>query len=101
MRSKPVVKPKVFGEKADLATNFDIVERRTENLRMAAGGFHEPEQHFDGSALAGTVGTEKSEDFAATDLERKAAYGNFGAELFAEVGGFDGQAFGRRQRVLP
>ncbi len=71
-----------------------------EDLRLAAGGLDEAEKHFDGGAFAGAVGAEETKDFAATDLERKTANRDLGAELFVKADGFDGQVIGRRQRVL-
>ncbi len=97
---QPVVKAKIFGEEADFAAHFDVLKRAAKNLRVAAGGSDKAEKHFDGSAFAGTVGSEETEDFAATDLERKAAHGHFGAEELPQAGGFDGQVVDGRQRVL-
>ncbi len=97
---EPVVETKIFGKKSDVAANFDILERAAEELRFATGGFDQAKQHFDGCTFAGTVGTEKTENLTAPDLEGKAANGDLGTELFAKADGFDGQVIGRRQRIL-
>jgi len=96
---KPVVETKIFGKKSDVAANFDILEGPAEELRSTTSGFDQAKQHFDGRAFAGTVRTEKTENFTAPDLEGKAADGDLGTELFAEADGFDGQV-SRRQRIL-
>jgi len=96
---QPVVEAKIFGEEADLATDFDVGVRMAEDLCLAAGGLDEAEKHFDGGAFAGAVGAEKTKNLAATYLKRKAANRDLGAELFTKADGFDGQVIGL-QRVL-
>jgi len=97
---QPVVKAKIFGEEADLAPHFDVMERAAKNLRVTARGFDETKEHFDGSAFTSPVGPEESEDFASTHLEREAADRDLGAELLAQANSFDGQVVCGRQRLL-
>jgi len=97
---QPIVEAKIFGKKTDLPADFDIREMAAENLRLAAGGFYQPQEHLDRSAFSGAVGTEKAENLTATHLKRKVTDGDLGAELFAKADGLDGQVIGRRQRVL-
>ncbi len=97
---QPVVEAKIFGEEADFTADFDIGVRAAQDLRLTAGGLDEAEKHFDGGTFAGAVGAEETEDFAATNLERKTANRDLGSELFAKADGFDGQVIGRRQSVL-
>lgn len=93
-RRKPVVKTKIFGKEADLLSDFDVSQWIAENLRLTTGGFNEAEKHFDGSAFTGTVGAKEAEYFASANLEREPTNGDFGAELLAKVGGFDGEVVG-------
>jgi len=99
-RREPIVKTKIFGKEANLASDFDVSEGMAENLRLTTGGFDEAEEHFDGSAFASSVGTEEAEYFAAANLEGEPTNGDFGAELLAEVRSFDGEVVGRGQRGL-
>ena len=69
-------------------------------MRLTTGGFDEAEEHFDGSAFTGSVGTKEAEYFAAANLEGEPTNGDFGAELLAEVGRFDGEVVGWGQRYL-
>jgi hypothetical protein len=93
-RREPIVKTKIFGKEAYLSSDFDVSERMAENLRLTTGGFDEAEEHLDGSAFAGPVGTKEAEYFAAANLEGEPSDGDFRAELFAEVRGFDGEVVG-------
>ena len=93
-RREPVVKTKIFGKEADLLSDFDVSEWMAENLRLTTGGFNEAEEHFDGSAFTGAVGAKEAEYFASANLEGEPTNGDFGAELLAEVGGFDGEVVG-------
>lgn len=99
--SQPVVETKIFGEEADLATDFDARERVIEDLRVAAAGLDKAEQHLDGGAFAGAVRAKKSEDLAATNLERKTTNGNLRPEDLTKAMGFDGQVIRRGQKSLP
>jgi len=99
-RGEPVVEAEVFGKKTNFAANFYVGNGEAENLRVAAGGFDEAEEHFDGGAFAGAVGAEKAEDFTTANLQRKPADGDLRAELFAKAAGFYGRVIGWRQNVL-
>ena len=97
--SEPIVEAEIFGKKTDFAADFDGRKWLTEDLRVAASGFHESQKHFDGSALARAVRSKETEDFAATHLEGEAADGDLAPENFAKIYRFNGQGR-RRQRLL-
>jgi hypothetical protein len=66
--------------------------RHPEDLRRAAGGAQQPEQHADGRRLAGAVGTEEAEDLTARHRERQVVDGEGRLEPLREALG----AYGRR-----
>jgi hypothetical protein len=93
-RREPVVKTKILRKEADLLSDFDVSEWMAENLRLTTGGFNEAEEHFDGSTFTGAIGPKEAEYFASANLEGEPTNSDFGAELLAEVAGFDGEAVG-------
>ena len=99
---EPLIEAKILWKKSDFAADLDVPGRLSENKCLAAARFHQPQQHFDGRALAGAIGTEKPENFAAAHTERQIPHGDLVAKDFAQVPRFDGQAIwqGPRRRSL-
>jgi hypothetical protein len=96
---EPLIKTEIFRQESDFAADFHVAGRRPENKRFAAAWAHEPEQHFYGRALAGTVGTQESKDFATRDAERQVPHSDLVAENLTQIARFDGKAIGLSQGV--
>ena len=78
------------------AVFFDI---EAEKLDGSAGGGGESEEDVDGGGFAGAVGSEKSDDFAATNLEREAFQRGRIAELFVQTVDLDDGSGQWRDRI--
>ena len=77
----------------------DVGGRLAEDEGVAVGREEQAEQQLDGGGLAGAVGAEQAEDFAAVDLQVEGAQGGllFAAPEVAvdlgQVAGFDDNFF--------
>src|SRR5712691_9070677 len=91
----------ILGEESNLPANTYVADGHAENERLAVARLHEPEEHLDASAFPRSIGTEKAEDFAAADAQRKVAYGDLVSKYFAQVLGLNRKVFRRMQVRLP
>ena len=76
-------------EGADAAQGSDAgrADWLAEELDVAGGGMDEAQGHADGGGLAGAVGAEEAEDFAAVDGEVDAGDGADGAVVLTQLEG--------------
>ena len=99
--AQPRVEPEILGEEPDLPANIYVADGDAENERLAVARLHEPEEHLDASAFPRSIRTEKAEDFAAADAQRKVAYGDLVSKYFAQVLGLNRKVFRWMQVRLP
>jgi len=99
-RRQPLIKPEIFGQKSYFAPDFYITRRRPENVSFPTAWAHQPQEHFYGSALAGSVGPKEAEDFAAGNTQRQVANGNLVAKNLAQIPRFDGKTIWLTQNIL-
>ena len=73
LRAEPLVKTRVFQQRAGAGTNLVALRSRieTEHLRAAAGRFDQAEQQPDGRRLACAIGSEEAEHRARRNLQRE------------------------------
>ena len=70
------VQVRLLGQVADAFVFLDLGRRLPEDEGVAVGGEEQAEQQLDGGRLAGAVGAEQAEDFAAIDLHVEGAQGD-------------------------
>src|SRR6266704_1370194 len=99
--AQPRVEAEILRKEPDLPANIDVADGDAENERLAVARLHEPEEHFDASAFPRSIRTEKAEDFATADAQRKVAYGDLISKYFAQVLGLNRKAFRLMQVRLP
>ena len=94
------VEVRFFGQIADAFVLAHVGGGLAEDEGLAVGGEEQAEQQLDGGGLAGAVGAEQAEDFAAVDLEVEGAQGDLllaPPEVAVDLGqlaGFDDRIVG-------
>ena len=99
-RGEPLIEAKIFRKKSNFAADLHVPGRLPEDEGLAAARIHQPQQHLDGRALAGAVGTEKPKNFAAAYAQRQIPHSDLVAKGFAQVPRFNGQTIWQIQGVL-
>ncbi len=99
--AQPRVEAEILGEESNLPANIDVADGDAENERLAVARLHEPEEHLDAGTFPRSIRTEKAEDFAAADAQRKVAYGDLVSKYFAQVLGLNRKVFRWMQVRLP
>src|SRR5205823_9603752 len=83
-RRQPIVEAEMFGKKANFPSCLDVTDRAPEDLRLAAGGKYQAQQHFYRRALACAVRAQKTENLTPGNIEREVSDCHFAAEDFAQ-----------------
>ena len=87
------MEPEVLGQVANPPARGRIVDRPIEQGSAPGGRPRQPEQDLDRGRLAGSVRTEEAEDLTRLDGQGEVVEGNPTAELLAEPGRLDRQAY--------
>ena len=81
--SQPIIKAEVFGKKTNFATCADVARGTAKNLRLAARGEYQAQQHFHRGALAGAVRPQETEHLTPSHLQSEVSDRHLAAEDFA------------------
>src|SRR5262249_23632762 len=90
-RGEPIVETKMFRKKTNFAASLDVANRAAQNLRFAARGKYQAQQHFYGRTLAGPVWSQETENLTPGNIEGEVSHGHFPAENLAQPAGSYGK----------
>ena len=88
--AQPVVKPKAFGQVADVSARFGVTGGLASNARFATGGLHQAEQNLDGRRLAGAVWPQEAKHLTGLNREVQPVKRYLAAVLLAEADRLNG-----------
>ena len=90
-RGEPIVEAKMFRKKTNSAASLDVADRTAKNLRLAACGQNQAQQHFHRGALTRTIRSQEAEDLTPGNIEGEVSDCHFAPENFAQPVGAYGK----------
>jgi hypothetical protein len=81
----------MLGKKTDSAACLDISHRAAKNLRLAACGEYQAQQHFHRGALTCAIWSQKTEDLTSRNIEGEVSDCYLAAEDFSQPTGVYGK----------
>src|SRR5690349_14045106 len=80
---QPLLKPKMFRQKADTSQRCPITEGRAQQHAISRSWVDQPQQHLDRGGFSGTVRAKKAKDLALLHLQGESFDSGIFAKYFA------------------